>query len=70
MRHRKAGYKLGRNTSHAELIRGTWSVNLLETGWRRRSQGQGGGHHVEKLITWAREANLHSRAWPFPSADQ
>ena len=63
MRHRKAGYKLGRNTSHRRaLLRNLVTSILLEDRVETTLvKAKAARPHVEKLITLGKKGDLHSR---------
>jgi large subunit ribosomal protein L17 len=63
MRHRNAGYKLGRNTSHRRaLLRNLVTSILLEDRVETTiTKAKAARPHVEKLITLAKKGDLHSR---------
>src|SRR5271165_3788880 len=63
MRHRNAGYKLGRNTSHRRaLLRNLVTSILLEDRVETTiTKAKAAGPHVEKLITLGKRGDLHSR---------
>src|ERR1700742_964176 len=63
MRHRNAGYKLGRNTSHRRaLLRNLVTSILLEDRVETTiTKAKAARHHVEKLITLGKKGDLHSR---------
>lgn len=63
MRHRKAGYKLGRNTSHRRamlrnLVTSILTEDRVETTLTKAKAAR---PHVEKLITLGKKGDLHSR---------
>jgi large subunit ribosomal protein L17 len=68
MRHRNAGYKLGRNTSHRRaLLRNLVTSILLEDRVVTTvTKAKAARPHVEKLITWASVAMCMPavRHWP------
>jgi large subunit ribosomal protein L17 len=63
MRHRNAGYKLGRNTSHRRaLLRNLVTSILLEDRVETTvAKAKAARPHVEKLITLGKKGDLHSR---------
>ena len=63
MRHRNAGYKLGRNTSHRRaLLRGLVTSILLEDRVQTTvAKAKAARPHVEKLITLGKRGDLHAR---------
>jgi len=63
MRHRKAGYKLGRNTSHRRaLLRNLVTSILLEDRVETTiTKAKAARPHVEKMITLGKKGDLHSR---------
>jgi len=63
MRHRNAGFKLGRNTSHrAALLRNlTTSVLLEDRVVTTVAKAKAVRPHVEKMITLGKKGDLHSR---------
>src|SRR5271166_3070628 len=63
MRHRNAGYKLGRNTSHRRaLLRNLVTSILLEDRVETTLvKAKAARPHVEKLITLGKKGDLHSR---------
>ena len=63
MRHRNAGYKLGRNTSHRRaLLRNLVTSILLEDRVETTiTKAKAARPHVEKLITLGKRGDLHSR---------
>jgi large subunit ribosomal protein L17 len=63
MRHRNAGYKLGRNTSHRRaLLRNLVTSILLEDRVVTTvAKAKAARPHVEKLITLGKKGDLHSR---------
>src|SRR3989304_4861418 len=63
MRHRNAGWKLGRNTSHRRALLRNLVTALVE---RERikttvAKAKAMRPHVEKMITLGKAENLHSR---------
>ena len=62
MRHRNAGYKLGRNTSHRRaLLRNLVTSILLEDRVETTiTKAKAARPHVEKLITLGKKGDLHS----------
>ncbi|MGB8261400.1 MAG: 50S ribosomal protein L17 [Terracidiphilus sp.] len=63
MRHRNAGFKLGRNTSHRQaLLRNlTTSVILEDRVQTTVAKAKAVRPHVEKMITLGKKGDLHSR---------
>ena len=63
MRHRNAGYKLGRNTSHRRaLLRNLVTSIILEDRVETTvAKAKAVRPHVEKLITLGKKGDLHSR---------
>jgi large subunit ribosomal protein L17 len=63
MRHRKAGYKLGRNTSHRRaLLRNLVTSILLEDRVETTlTKAKAVRPHVERLITLGKRGDLHAR---------
>ena len=63
MRHRNAGFKLGRNTSHRRaLLRNlTTSVILEDKVETTLAKAKAVRPHVEKMITLGKKGDLHSR---------
>src|SRR5277367_4781888 len=63
MRHRNAGYKLGRNTSHrTALLRNlTTSVIIEDRVETTVAKAKAVRPHVEKMITLGKKGDLHSR---------
>jgi large subunit ribosomal protein L17 len=63
MRHRNAGFKLGRNTSHRRaLLRNlTTSVLLEDKVETTLAKAKAVRPHVEKMITLGKRGDLHSR---------
>jgi large subunit ribosomal protein L17 len=63
MRHRNAGYKLGRNTSHRRaLLRNLVTSILLEDRVETTvAKAKAARPHVEKMITLGKRGDLHSR---------
>jgi large subunit ribosomal protein L17 len=63
MRHRNAGYKLGRNTSHRRaLLRNLVTSILLEDRVQTTvAKAKAARPHVEKLITLGKRGDLHAR---------
>lgn len=63
MRHRKAGYKLGRNTSHRRaMLRNLVTSILLEDRVETTiTKAKAARPHVEKMITLGKKGDLHSR---------
>jgi large subunit ribosomal protein L17 len=63
MRHRNAGFKLGRNTSHRRaLLRNLVTSILLEDRVETTiTKAKAARPHVERLITLGKKGDLHSR---------
>lgn len=63
MRHRKAGFKLGRNTSHrrATLRNLVTSIILEDRVETTVTKAKAARPHVEKMITLGKRGDLHSR---------
>jgi large subunit ribosomal protein L17 len=63
MRHRNAGYKLGRNTSHRRaLLRNLVTSIIMEDRVETTiTKAKAVRPHVEKLITLGKKGDLHSR---------
>ena len=63
MRHRNAGYKLGRNTSHRRaLLRNLVTSIVLEDRVHTTiTKAKAVRPHVEKLITLGKKGDVHSR---------
>jgi large subunit ribosomal protein L17 len=63
MRHRNAGYKLGRNTSHrrAMLRNLVTSIVLEDRVETTITKAKAARPHVEKLITLGKKGDVHSR---------
>lgn len=63
MRHRNAGFKLGRNTSHRKaLLRNLVTSILLEDRVETTlAKAKAVRPHVEKMITLGKKGDLHSR---------
>lgn len=63
MRHRNAGFKLGRNTSHRRaLLRNLVTSILLEDRIETTiTKAKAARPHVERLITLGKKGDLHSR---------
>jgi len=63
MRHRKAGYKLGRNTSHRRaLLRNLVTSILMEDRVETTvTKAKAARPHVEKMITLGKKGDVHSR---------
>src|ERR1700761_9493081 len=63
MRHRNAGYKLGRNTSHRRaLLRNLVTSILLEDRVETTiTKPKAARPHVEKLITLGKKVDVHAR---------
>ncbi|MGA7521018.1 MAG: 50S ribosomal protein L17 [Acidobacteriaceae bacterium] len=63
MRHRNAGYKLGRNTSHRRaLLRNLVTSILMEDRIETTvAKAKAARPHVEKLITLGKKGDLHAR---------
>src|SRR5580700_12026016 len=63
MRHRNAGYKLGRNTSHRRaLLRNLVTSIILEDRVETTvAKAKAVRPHVEKMITLGKKGDLHAR---------
>ena len=63
MRHRKAGYKLGRNTSHRRaLLRNLVTSILIEDRVETTlTKAKAVRPHVERMITLGKKGDLHAR---------
>src|ERR1700761_2218542 len=63
MRHRNAGYRLGRNTSHRRaLLRNLVTSILLEDRVETTiTKAKAARPHVEKLITLGKKGDVHAR---------
>ncbi|HEX5236660.1 MAG TPA: 50S ribosomal protein L17 [Silvibacterium sp.] len=63
MRHRNAGYKLGRNTSHRRaMLRNLVTSIILEDRVETTvTKAKAARPHVEKLITLGKKGDLHAR---------
>ena len=63
MRHRNAGYKLGRNTSHrrAMLRNLVTSIVLEDRVETTITKAKAARPHVEKLITLGKKGDVHAR---------
>jgi len=63
MRHRNAGFKLGRNTSHRQaLLRNlTTSVLIEDRVETTVAKAKAVRPHVEKMITLGKKGDLHAR---------
>ena len=63
MRHRKAGYKLGRNTSHRRaMLRNLVTSIILEDRVETTvTKAKAARPHVERLITLGKRGDVHSR---------
>jgi len=63
MRHRKAGFKLGRNTSHRRaLLRNLVTSILMEDRVETTvTKAKAARPHVEKMITLGKRGGLHAR---------
>lgn len=63
MRHRKAGFKLGRNTSHRRaMLRNLVTSIILEDRVETTvTKAKAARPHVEKMITLGKRGDLHSR---------
>jgi large subunit ribosomal protein L17 len=63
MRHRKAGFKLGRNTSHrrAMLRNIVTSIILEDRVHTTVTKCKAARPHVERMITLGKKGDLHSR---------
>ena len=67
MRHRNAGYKLGRNTSHRRaLLRNLVTSIVMEDRVHTTiTKAKAARPHVERLITLGKKGDLHSRRRAF-----
>jgi len=63
MRHRKAGYKLGRTTAHREAMLRNLAASLFEHGQVTTTipKAKAVRPLVEKIVTKAKKGDLHSR---------
>ena len=63
MRHRKAGYKLGRTTAHRQAMLRNLAASLFEHGQVTTTvpKAKAVQPFVEKIITLAKRGDLHSR---------
>ena len=63
MRHRVAGKRLGRTTSHRKALRRNMAASLIEHGAIRTTEAKAKElrRFVERLITVARQGTLHAR---------
>lgn len=63
MRHRKAGYKLGRTSAHREAMLRNMAASLFEHGQITTTipKAKALQPFVEKIVTKARKGDLHSR---------
>lgn len=63
MRHRKAGYKLGRNTSHRRaMLRNLVTSIILEDRVETTiTKAKAARPHVEKMITLGKRGDVHAR---------
>lgn len=63
MRHRKAGYKLGRTTAHRQAMLRNMAASLFEHGQivTTTAKAKALQPFVEKIITKAKKGDLHSR---------
>ncbi len=63
MRHRNAGYKLGRNTSHRRaLLRNLVTSILMEDRVETTvTKAKAARPHVEKMITLGKKGDVHAR---------
>jgi large subunit ribosomal protein L17 len=63
MRHRKAGYKLGRTTSHRQAMLRNMAVSLFEHGQvvTTLPKAKALQPFVEKIVTTAKAGTIHSR---------
>lgn len=63
MRHRKKGYKLGRNTAHRKAMMRNLVTSLFEHGRveTTRSKARAARPVAEKMITLAKRGDLHAR---------
>ncbi|MEO1512442.1 MAG: 50S ribosomal protein L17, partial [Planctomycetota bacterium] len=63
MRHRKAGYKLGRTTAHRRAMLRNMAASLFEHGQITTTipKAKALQPFVEKIVTKAKQGDLHSR---------
>ena len=63
MRHRNAGYKLGRNTSHRKALLRNLATSVIEEDRVETTVAKAKAvrPHVEKMITLGKKGDLHSR---------
>ena len=63
MRHRNAGYKLGRNTSHRRALLRNLVTSVIEEDRVHTTVAKAKAvrPHVEKMITLGKKGDLHSR---------
>src|ERR1700739_1152582 len=63
MRHRNAGFKLGRNTSHRRALLRNLVTSVIERDRVETtvSNAKWVGPHVEKMITLGKKGDLHAR---------
>ena len=63
MRHRKAGFKLGRTMAHRQAMLRNMAVSLFEHGQivTTKPRAKALQPFVEKIITKAKQGNLHAR---------
>ena len=63
MRHRNAGYKLGRNTSHRRALLRNLVTSVIEEDRVETTVAKAKAvrPHIEKMITLGKKGDLHSR---------
>src|SRR6185312_2792796 len=63
MRHRNAGFKLGRNTSHRNALLRNLTTSVIEEDRVETTVAKAKAvrPHVEKLITLGKKGDLHAR---------
>jgi len=63
MRHRNAGFKLGRNTSHRNALLRNLTTSVIEEDRVETTiaKAKAVRPHVEKMITLGKKGDLHSR---------
>jgi large subunit ribosomal protein L17 len=63
MRHRNAGFKLGRNTSHRQALLRNLTTSVIEEDRVETTVAKAKAvrPHVEKMITLGKKGDLHSR---------
>jgi large subunit ribosomal protein L17 len=63
MRHRNAGFKLGRNTSHRNALLRNLTTSVIEEDRVETTVAKAKAvrPHVEKMITLGKKGDLHSR---------